>query len=78
MRRAARLLDWWEARAGDRLLLGALNMTQITLAAALDMDERIGPFTWRDSHPELSRWMTALTARPSFLDTAMPDGAMIG
>lgn len=76
--RTKRLLSWWEDRAGHAQLLGPLNMAQITLATALDLDQRVGPFSWRQDHPGLLRWMEALTARPSFQDTALPDGSVIG
>lgn len=76
--RAARLLAFWEGLAEDPELLGPLNLTQITLATALDLDQRVGPFTWRQDHPALNRWQSALTARLSFRQTAVPDGSMIG
>ncbi|MEM7056809.1 MAG: glutathione S-transferase N-terminal domain-containing protein [Pseudomonadota bacterium] len=76
--RSERLLAWWEARAHEPLLNGPLNMIQITLASALDLDRRIGPFNWRGDHPGLNQWINGLAARPSLRDTAALDGSMVG
>lgn len=76
--RAERLTEWWEARVEHAALLGPLNITQITLATALDMEHRITGFAWRDDCPGLARWQDALTARASFRDTAVPDGSALG
>ena len=76
--RAARLIQFWEELAGHPVLIGPLNLTQITLATALDMDQRITPFNWRTDNPGLDRWMTAISARPSLRQTAVPPGQSLG
>lgn len=76
--RAERLVAWWEARVEHPALLGPLSITQITLAIALDMEHRLEGFAWRDDCPGLARWQDALTARPSFRETALPDGSALG
>ena len=68
--RSRRLADVWEREIDHRLMQGALNMTQITLACALGLDARMPDFQWHAGHPRLSAWHARIAARPSFAATA--------
>ena len=70
--RAERMTDLWEREIGNPVMVGALNMVQITLACALGLDARIPDFRWRSGHSKLSLWFDNITARPSFATTAPP------
>jgi glutathione S-transferase len=70
--RARRMAALWEHEIEHRLMGGALNMIQITLACALGLDARNPGFLWRPGHPKLSKWFDRIAARPSFTATAPP------
>ena len=70
--RADRLTAHWEAQAGHALLQGPLDMVQITLVCALEMDLRLDGFQWRERCPELARWLARITDRPSIAATRPP------
>ena len=72
--RSRRLIDVWEREVDHRLMRGALNLAQITLACGLGLEARNSDFQWRPGHPKLCRWFEWLAARPSFAATA-PRGA---
>ena len=74
MERARRMADLWEGEINNRLMSGALNMIQITLACALGLEARNPDFLWRAKHPKLSSWFERIAARPSFTATAPPAG----
>jgi glutathione S-transferase len=70
--RAERMADVWEVEIGHRLMHGALNMIQVTLACALGLEARNPAFRWRPRHPTLSAWFDRIVTRPSFAATAPP------
>ena len=72
--RSKRMTDLWEHEIDHRLMRGALNLAQITLACGLGLEARNPDFHWRPEHPKLSRWYEWLAARPSLAATA-PRGA---
>jgi glutathione S-transferase len=75
MGRAQRMVDLWEREIDHRLMGGALNMIQITLACALGLEARNPGFYWRPGHPKLSKWFNQIAARPSFTATAPPSAS---
>jgi glutathione S-transferase len=70
--RARRMVEVWERAIEHRMMGGAVNMIQITLACALGLDARNPGFRWRPGHPQLSNWFDRMAARPSFAATAPP------
>ena len=70
--RARRMVDLWEREADHPLLLGPLNMVQVTLACGLGMAIRNPDFQWHRDHPKLRAWLEPIAARPSFAATAPP------
>lgn len=70
--RAARMADAWEREIGHRVMEGALNMVQLTLACALGLEARNPGFRWRAGRPGLSGWYDRIAARPSFTATVPP------
>jgi len=70
--RAKRMGDLWEREIDHPMLCGALNLTQITLAAAFGFGARIPEFEWRSDHPKLSAWFDNISAHPSLAATAPP------
>lgn len=70
--RARRMADVWERDIDHPLMLGALNMIQITLACALGLEERNPGIRWRPGRPKLSAWFNRVAERPSFTATAPP------
>ena len=67
--RATRLLAAWEREISHPHMNGPLNMAQIMLVAALDMDRRNPQFSWRDDYPGLLDWIQRLDERPSVVMT---------
>jgi len=70
--RARRMVEVWERAIEHRMMSGAVNMIQITLACALGLEARNPGFRWRPGHPQLSEWFDRMAARPSFAATAPP------
>lgn len=70
--RSRRMADLWETEIDHRVMRGALNMAQLTLACALGLEARIPDFRWRPRHPKLCAWFDPIAARPSFAATAPP------
>ena len=70
--RARRMVELWEREADHPLLLGPLNMVQVTLACGLGMAIRNPDFQWRRDHPKLRAWLDPIAARSSFAATAPP------
>lgn len=70
--RASRLVALWADQVDHPLLQGPLNMIQITLICALDMDRRLPGFGWRAAHPGLAAWRDRIAKRPSFAQTVSP------
>jgi len=73
--RATRMLDQWDREIDNPLMHGALNIAQITMIAALQMNIVNTEFKWRDSHPKLSTWFAPRSERPS-VQATQPPGAM--
>ena len=73
--RAERIADVWEREIHNPLMLGTLNMVQITLACALGLEARNPGFLWRPGHPKLSQWFEQIAATPSFIATAPPSAS---
>ena len=67
--RGARLADVWEKEVQNPWLSGALNMVQITLLCALQLEKRLPELDWRTGHPHLCAWEANLAKRPSFART---------
>ena len=67
--RAERMVALWERQAGHEALQGPLNMVQITLISALEMDLRLEGFDWRAGSPALGAWVEAKGQRPSVVAT---------
>lgn len=67
--RGARLADVWEKEVQSPLLSGALNIVQITLLCALQLERRNPDLDWRTGHPNLCAWEAELAKRPSFIQT---------
>jgi glutathione S-transferase len=70
--RARRMADLWGREIDHRLMRGALNLVQITLACALGLEARNPGFRWRADCPKLAQWFDAIAARPSFQATRPP------
>ena len=58
-RRALRLADVFEKEVQGRLLLGPINMAQITLACIFhgSMVDNLPGFTWQERRPHLKNWV---------------------
>lgn len=67
--RSKRMIDMWEREIDHALMQGQLNMAQIILIAALQLDLRIPEFKWRSGHPKLAAWADRVGARPSVAAT---------
>ncbi len=68
--RAQRLADLWEQQIEHPLMNGPLNMAQITLIAALQLELQNPQLEWRAEHPMLSAWADRMAERPSIAATA--------
>ncbi len=74
--RSGRMADLWEAEIEHRLMRGALNLAQITLACGLGLEARNPDLRWRPGHPKLCDWFNHIAARPSFAATPPPGLAL--
>jgi len=63
--RALRLTGWWELQVNHQKLQGPLNLLQATLYCALDLDNSIDAFRWREHHPGLAEFMRRLEKLPA-------------
>lgn len=70
--RSRRMAALWETQIEHPWMNGALNMAQITLACGLGLEARNPDLHWRPDHPKVCAWFDAITARPSFAETAPP------
>lgn len=70
--RSRRMTDLWESEIEHPLMNGQLNMAQITLACALQLERRNPGLQWRPGHPKLSAWADKLSQRPSIAKTLPP------
>lgn len=73
-RRAARLADYFETVIGGAPFAGDINMTQLLLFCALDMERRLPDFDWRGGRPGLAAWYDRMLAVPSVRDSLPPPG----
>ena len=67
--RVARLMRVWEQDVTHPHLNGALNMVQIMLITALELDARNPNFVWRADYPALLAWLSGHAGRPSVIAT---------
>ncbi len=74
--RSRRLLATLEGETTHPALTGPINMAQVTLAVALDLDRRLAAFRWRDDFPGLASFAERLAPRPS-LSATLPPGPPI-
>ena len=70
--RSRRLTELWETEITDPLMTGPLNMAQIVLISALQLERRNPRFNWRAFYPSLADWTGRLTDRPSIGATLPP------
>jgi len=67
--RLSRLTEFWEDEIDNPIMHGDLNLSQISLACGLLIDEWFAGLKWREERPRLSNWVDRYAARPSFIDT---------
>jgi glutathione S-transferase len=70
--RSKRLTNLWESEINHPLLNGEINLIQITLVCALQLDRRNNDNQWRPDHPKLSSWANLISERASIADTLPP------
>lgn len=70
--RGRRMADLWETEIDNPLMRDPLNMAQITLICALQLDRRNPDFRWREDRPKLAQWADRLSERPSIRETEPP------
>ena len=70
--RSRRLFDLLESQIGHPLLTGELNLVQITLVCALQLERRNPDIQWRQARPESSKWMDKINVRTSIIETLPP------
>ncbi len=72
LHRSRRLTDLWESEIEHPLMNGQLNMAQITLVCALQLELRNPGIQWRPGHPKLSNWTDRISERTSIVETLPP------
>ena len=72
-RRAARLADFFEAEIDA--FAGPLDMPQLLLFCALDVEHRLPAFDWRTGRRGLVAWHARVAALPSVAGSLPPTGA---
>lgn len=70
--RSRRLAVSWESEIEHPIMNGQLNMAQITLVCALQMERRNPGFQWRADRPRLSAWTDKMGERASIAATVYP------
>jgi glutathione S-transferase len=70
--RSKRLIKLWESEIDHPALNGEINLAQITLVCALQLDRRNNDNQWRPDHPRLSSWADRISERASIADTLPP------
>ncbi len=70
--RRRRMADIWETEIDNPHMRGPLNMAQITLVCALQLERRNPDIRWRPDHPKLAQWIDAIGKRPSIAKTLPP------
>ena len=73
-RRASRLANIFEKEVQGELLLGPINMAQITLACVFhgNMIDSLPEFAWQEGRPHLHNWIERIGQNSSVKETA-PD-----
>ena len=74
--RVGRLMTVWERDIAHTHMTAPLNMTQIMLVTALELDMRNPEFVWRNDHPALLAWLARYADRPSVTSTR-PDRPIV-
>ena len=67
--RSRRMADFWESHVAAPEMSGELNLAQITLVVALQIEARLPAFAWREGHSALEAWEAQLAKRPSIAAT---------
>ncbi len=70
--RSRRLTELWESEIAHPLMNGPLNMAQIALVCALQLERRNPDIGWRPGHPKLADWTDRITERASIAETLPP------
>ena len=68
----ARLADFFEAEIDAPALTGPLDMVQMLLFCALDVERRLPAFDWRTDRPRLVAWHVRVAALPSVAGSLAP------
>ncbi len=63
--RAIRLTSYFDKIVSDPLLSGSINLAQLYLFAALDLERRIKTFSWRQGNANLITWYERMESQPS-------------
>ena len=63
--RAIRLTSYFDKIVSDPLLSGSINLAQLYLFAALDLERRIQTFSWRQGNANLITWYERMESQPS-------------
>jgi len=63
--RAIRLTSYFDKIVSDPLLSGSMNLAQLYLFAALDLERRIQMFCWREGNANLTTWYENMASQPS-------------
>ncbi len=72
------MTDLWEKQVEQPWMRGSLNMAQMTLVSALQLELRNPEFQWRPEHPRLVGWTEEIAGRPSIAATAPPAPSGMG
>ncbi len=67
--RGIRMSDMWETEIDNPLMQGPLNMAQITLICALQLELQIPGFQWRSGRPKLTQWADRIGERAAVEQT---------
>ena len=70
--RSRRMTDLWESKIDHPVMYGQLNMAQIILICALQLERRNPGIKWRLGHPSLSEWTERISERASITETLPP------
>ncbi len=73
-RRAMRLADRFEAEIASPAFTGPLDMPQLFLFCALDLERRLPEFDWREGRPGLAAWHARVAALPPVAGSRAPAG----
>ena len=66
------MINLFETGIDHPLLNGDLNLIQMTLVGALQLERRNPDFQWRQEHPKLSKWADKIAERKSIIGTMPP------